>query len=163
MNEDILQSFKSESALSKVIVSQKKESNSWNESVLKRIPSRFMLLLRTLIAPHTWENLIFALVWMKKQIHSLPLYAAFGALKAHKHCFEWNCTNYHRLASHKGGVWKNESLSESFTIRWANKVKIHAYYKKMKVFFDLASISTCCWGLPKPKYVLIRNIIRNIS
>ncbi len=22
----------------------------------------------------------------------------------------------------------------------------------MKVFFDLAYMSTCCWGLPKPKY-----------
>ncbi len=22
----------------------------------------------------------------------------------------------------------------------------------MKVFFDLACMSTCCWGLPKPKY-----------
>ncbi len=33
-----------------------------------------------------------------------------------------------------------------------NKVKINAYYKKMKVLFDLACISTCCWGLPKPKY-----------
>ncbi len=32
----------------------------------------------------TWENLIFAVVWMKLQIHSLPLGAAFGALKAHK-------------------------------------------------------------------------------
>ncbi len=31
-------------------------------------------------------------------------------------------------------------------------VKINAYYKTMKVFFDLACMSTCYWGLPKPKY-----------
>ncbi len=34
-----------------------------------------------------------------------------------------NQTNHCRLASRKGGVWKNESLSESFGSRWANKVK----------------------------------------
>ncbi len=50
---------------------------------------------------------------------------------------ETNRTNHRRLASRKGGVWKNESLSESFGSRWASKVKINAYYKKMKVFFDL--------------------------
>ncbi len=33
-------------------------------------------------------------------------------------------TNHRRLASRKGGVWKNESLSESFGSRWANKVKL---------------------------------------
>ncbi len=32
------------------------------------------------------------------------------------------------------------------------KKRINAYYKKIKVFFDLACMSTCCWGLPKPKY-----------
>ncbi len=63
-----------------------------------------------------------------------------------------NRTNHRRLASHKGGVWKNESLNESFGSRWASKVKINAYYKMMKVFFDLARMSTCCWGLTKPKY-----------
>ncbi len=109
------------------------------------------------------------------QIHSLPLGAAFGALNisvspvtlyttqhcAHKRCFirhyrrdemEMKSTNHRRLASRKGGVWKNESLSESFGSRWASKVKINAYYKTIKVFFDLACMSTCCWGLPKPKY-----------
>ncbi len=40
-------------------------------------------------------------------------------------------------------VWK--SLSK-------NKVKIKAYYKKIKVFYDLACMSACCWGLAKPKY-----------
>ncbi len=87
----------------KVIVSQKKEStlNHWNESFLKQIPSRFMMTStwNINILPTTcWS---FALVWMKMQIHSLPLGAAFGALKisvspvtlyttqhcAHKHCF----------------------------------------------------------------------------
>ncbi len=63
-------------------------------------------------------------------------------------------TNHRRLASRTGGVWKNESLNESFGSRWANKVKRNAYYKNMKVFFELECMSTCCWGLPKPKYDL---------
>ncbi len=80
---------------------------------------------------------------------------------AHKRCFirhyrqdemEMKSTNHCRLLSHKGGVWKNESVRESFGSRWANKVKINAYYKTMKVFFYLVCMSTCCWGLPKPKY-----------
>ncbi len=54
----------------------------------------------------------------------------FWSIEAHKHCFKWNRTNHRRLASRKGGVWKNESLSESFGSRWANKAKINAYYKK---------------------------------
>ncbi len=66
--------------------------------------------------------------------------------------WKWDrSTNHCRLVSRKGGVWKNESLSESFGSRWASKIKINAYYKTMKVFFDLACISNC-WGLPKPKY-----------
>ncbi len=32
--------------------------------------------------------------------------------------------------------------------RWPNKVKIKAYYKTMKVFFNLACMSSFCWGLP---------------
>ncbi len=78
---------------------------------------------------------------------------------AHKRCFirhyrrdKWKWTNHSRLASRKWGVWKNVSLSESFGSHWASKVKINAYYKTMKVFLDLACMSTCCWGLPKPKY-----------
>ncbi len=77
--------------LYKVIVSQKKEStlNYWNESFLKWIPSRFMLmstwsisiLPAHLLRAQTRGNLIFALVWMNMQIHFLPLGAAFGALK----------------------------------------------------------------------------------
>ncbi len=57
-------------------------------------------------------------------------------------------TNHRRLASHNGGVCKNVS----FGSRWANKVKINAYSKKIKVVFDLACMLTCCWGLSKPKY-----------
>ncbi len=104
---------------------------------------------------------------MKMQIHSLPLGVAFGAVKimvspvtlVHKvalrsqtllyQAFQmrWNEneTNHSRLASHKGGVWKNESLSESFGSHWASKVK-------KKSVFDLACMSTSCWELPKPKY-----------
>ncbi len=52
----------------------------------------------------------------------------------------------------KEGFRKNESLNESFGSHWANKVKINAYYKTMKVFFNLACMSICCWGLPKTKY-----------
>ncbi len=76
-------------AVYKVIVSQKKEStlNHWNESFLKRIQSHFMLTSRWnisilpahLLCAQTWENSIFMLVWMKMQIHSLPLF--FGASK----------------------------------------------------------------------------------
>ncbi len=51
--------------------------SAWNISIL---PAH-------LLHAQTWENLILALVWMKMQIHSLPLGAAFGALKAQKHCF----------------------------------------------------------------------------
>ncbi len=61
-------------------------------------------------------------------------------------------TNQRRVESRTGGVWKNESLNESFGSHWANKVKRNAYYKNMKVFFELECMSTCCWGLPKPKY-----------
>ncbi len=63
-----------------------------------------------------------------------------------------NRTNHLRLASRKEGVWKKQSLKESLGSRWANKVKINAFYKTMKVFFGLACKSTCCYGLPKPKY-----------
>ncbi len=58
-------------------------------------------------------------------------------------------TNHRRLAFHKGGVWKNESLSESFGSHWANKVKIKLDNESV---FDLACMSSCCWGLPQPKY-----------
>ncbi len=71
-----------------------------------------------------------------------------------------NWTNHRRLASRKGGVWKNESLSESFGSRWANKVKINAYYKKMKVFFHLAcmSIRACerSWAVRISAHVGVR-------
>ncbi len=35
---------------------------------------------------------------------------------------------------------------------WAKKEKINAYFKTMKVFFDLACMSTYCRALLKPKY-----------
>ncbi len=63
-----------------------------------------------------------------------------------------NRTNHCSLASRKGEIWKNESLSKSFGSRWANKVKINAYYKKMKVFFDLACMDVnLLLGTPKTK------------
>ncbi len=163
----------------KVIVSQKKEStlNHWNESFLKRIPSRFMLTSTwniSILPPHllceqTWENLIFALVWMKMQIHSLPLGATFGALKiavssvtaVHKAALrsqtllyqalqawwnknETNRTNHSRLASRKGGVWKNSSLNESFGNRWANKAN--------KCFLTVHACQPVVGDSQKPKY-----------
>ncbi len=72
---------------------------------------------------------------MKMQIHSLPLGATFGgkiavssgnavhkaALRSQMLLYQAlqarsneNETNHRRLASRIGGVWKNESLSESF-------------------------------------------------
>ncbi len=47
-----------------------------------------------------------------------------------------NRTNHHRLASRKGGVWK-WIVERIVWSRWANKVKINAYYKTMKVFLTL--------------------------
>ncbi len=57
----------------------------------------------------------------------------------------------HISITHRRGLEK-ESLNESFGSRWANKVKINAFYKTMKVFLDLACMSTCCWRHLKPKY-----------
>ncbi len=139
--------------------------NHWNESFLKPIPSCFMLT-STLAYCRPLVGL-FTLVWMKMQIHSLPLDAAFGAVHISVSPVKQSSTaltntalsglqarrdeneiNHSRLTSRKEVVWKNEL----FGSRWVSKVKINAHYKKMKVFFDLACMSTCCWGLPKPKY-----------
>ncbi len=73
----------------------------------------------------------------------------YQALQAWWNGNETNRTNHRRLTSRKAGVGKNESLSELFGSRWASKVKINAYYKTMKVFFDLACMSNCCSGLKK--------------
>ncbi len=143
----------------KVIVSQKKEStlNHWNESFLKRILSRFMLMPK-------WQiNILPA--------HLLPLDAAFGALKIavspvtavhiaalHSALNEIDQSyNHRKLASHKRVVWKNESLIETFGSRWANKVKINTYYKK--VFFWPCMHVNLLLGLPKPKYEPFIHII----
>ncbi len=80
----------------------------------------------------------------KAALSSQPQF--YQALQAWCNENETNRPNHRRLASRKGGVWKNESMSESFGSCWASKVKINAYYKTMKVFFDLACMSTCCWG-----------------
>ncbi len=98
------------------------------------------------------------LVWMKMQIHSLPLGAAFRAqriavsllklsTKQHCHCFirhyrhdemEMKSTNHCRLFSRKGKFYKNESLSEWFGSHWESKVKTNAYYKRQwKCFLTL--------------------------
>ncbi len=103
---------------------------------------------------------LFALVWMKMQIHSLPLGAAFGAAhrnavhKAYRHD-EMNMRPIEQspqisVTQRKGlEKWIVEQILGS---RWASKLKLNAYYKKIKVVFDHGCISTCCWGLPKPKY-----------
>ncbi len=110
---------------------------------------------------------------MKMQINYLPLGAAFGAVKiavspvklytkqhcTHKRCFIRHyrrdeikmrtiTTDKHRA---KEGFGKMNHWANRLS-RWASKVKINAYYKRMKVFFDLACTSTCYWGLQKPKY-----------
>ncbi len=64
-------------------------------------------------------------------------------------CFPGNTVHNHsRLASRKQRFGKMHHWVKLFRSRWANKAKINAYYKKMKVFFDLACMSTGCWGLP---------------
>ncbi len=47
-------------------------------------------------------------------------------------------------------LWKNKLLNKMFGS--CCEVKINVYFKTMKVFFNLASMSACCWGLPKPNY-----------
>ncbi len=136
----------------KVIVSQKKEStlNHWNESFLKRIPSRFMLtawnisilpahLLVFSLGLNENANSFFATrccFWICKNSGFLGNAVHKAALRSqtirHYRRDEIKSTN-RRLELRKGGVWKNESLSESFGSRWASKVKINAYYKQ-------------CWG-----------------
>ncbi len=88
-------------------------------------------------------------------------------------------TKQHCFIRHTGMMkWKwdqsDQSLQISITQRrglekwiverifwslWANKVKINAYYKTMKVFFDHACMSTCCWGLPNQNMNLSLPII----
>ncbi len=60
-----------------------------------------------------------------------------------------NRTNHCRLASCRRGLekWIVERIVwESLSILYK------CIYKTNKVFFDLACMSTCCWGFPKPKY-----------
>ncbi len=142
----------------KVIVSQKKEStlNHWNESFLKPIPSRFMLTsswIISILPPTCWSlrvglnenaNSFFAtrcsfwsnICFPGNTVHKAALRSQTLLYQTLQERWDENETN-HR-------VWKNESLNELFGSRWANKVKINAYYKTMKVFFDLACMSTCC-------------------
>ncbi len=82
--------------------------STWNISIL---PAH-------LLRAQTLGNLILALVWMKMQIHSLPLGAAFAALKIAVSPVTNTSLNEidqsdqsRRLAARKGGVWKNESLN----------------------------------------------------
>ncbi len=51
--------------------------------------------------------------------HCAPQELLYQALQA---WWNENETNHRRLASRKGGVWKNESLNESFGSRWTSKV-----------------------------------------
>ncbi len=60
-------------------------------------------------------------------------------------------TNRRRFASLKGGVWENESPNESFGSRWANQLKINAYYKTNKVFFYPCMHVKLFLGTPKTK------------
>ncbi len=59
----------------------------------------------------------------------------FGAAQTmHSH----NCDHVKFLLSHAQKMFCSQSRA--------------LYYMKMKVFFDFACMSTCCWRLPKPKY-----------
>ncbi len=95
------------------------------------------------------------------QIHSLPLGAAFGAVKivvfpvtlytkqycAHKHCFirHYRCDDMKMRPidqSPQINVTQRRGLEKWIVWSgWASKVKINAFYKTMKVFFDLACMS----------------------
>ncbi len=123
----------------KVNVSQKKQSslNHWNLSFFfKRIPSRFMLTSTLNISILlTRLGKIYLCVGLNENANSsFPIGCRFGALNiafSLVTAVHQMITNHRRLASHKAGVWKNESLSELFGSRWANKVNINAYYKNI--------------------------------
>ncbi len=83
-NENIQQSFKSESA--PCIKLLKKESTPKKKVVFLN-ESLFDVNRKHLHNPHPLVGL-FSLVWKKMQMYSVPLGAAFGALKAHKPCFK---------------------------------------------------------------------------
>ncbi len=184
MNKNILQSFKSECApciklLSPLKVSiDSKEStlNHWNESFLTMNPKPFHVDVNDDDACSLVG--LFRLVWMKIQIHSLPLGAAFGAVKiavspvkaVHKAALhsqtllyqalqarwnenETNRTNHCRLASRKGGVWKINHRAESFESRCPSKVKISAHYK---CFLTLHACQPVIWT-PKTKIWTFHN------
>ncbi len=162
------------------LLSLKRKSRLWiiETSRFKTNPSYFMLTSTWNISILLPTCCFFRVVWMKMQIHSLPLSAAFRA----NSCFPGNCTQSSTALTNSAlsgitgemkwkldqsdqspqisvtqrRVWKNESLSKSFGSRWASKVKINAYYKTMKVFFDLACMSACCW-IPKTKIWTFHN------
>ncbi len=153
MNENILQSFKSESAPCIKLLSLKGKSH-WIESFLKRISSRFMLTStwNISILPRTcWSfriglnenaNSFFATRWRFWSVKN----SCFRGNAVHKTALLTNTalneivqsTNQHR--SRKGGVWKNELLSELFGSCWANRVKINAYYRALDSFFPLVAL-----------------------
>ncbi len=145
----------------KVIVSQKKEStlNHWNELLLKRIPSRsYWRQHETLLyfPPTGWSfqvglnenaNSFFATrycflssknkVFPGNAVHKAALRSQmllYQASQARLNENEIDRTNYRRLTSHKGGIWKKitvewivcESLSK------VNIIYINKYYKTIK-------------------------------
>ncbi len=143
----------------KVIVCQKKEAtlNHWNESFLKRIPAITFWRQHQILAC-CWSffiglnenaNSFFAtrclFETVKIAVSPVTLYTKqhcaqtllYQALQAWWNGNETNRTNHCRLTSHKWGVMKNESLSELFGNRWANKVKI-----KMHIIRQLNSFLT---------------------
>ncbi len=168
MNENILQSFKSESAPCIKLLSLKRKCRLWIIETSRFLKRQYETL--AYCPPTCWSfrvglnenaNSFFATrcrFWSGKNcwfpgntVHKAArsqtlLYQALQAW------WNENETNHRRLVSSKGGVWKNESLNKSFGSLWENKVKINAYYKTIKMFFELACMSTCCWGHPKPKY-----------
>ncbi len=144
----------------KVIVSQKKEwtQNHWNESFLKRIPSRFMLTSTRNIAycpptccAQTWENLIFVLVWNENaNSFFATIGAAFGAfqfrqtrtksdIKYQSNFYYINFMVCHLKPTFTFIIWKRRAFLRMFcllvwdgaALRWVNNDRFYF-----------------CWGIP---------------
>ncbi len=134
MNENILQSFKSESAQCIKLLSLKRKSRLWiieMSPFLKRIQSRFMMTSTwnfSILPTHLWSFCVglnenaksfFATrccFWSSKHsgfpgntVHKAALHSQtllYQALQAWWNENYTNRTNHCRLTSRKGGVWK---------------------------------------------------------
>ncbi len=126
----------------KVIVSQKKEStlNHWNESFLKRIPSIFML-------KSTWNISILPAHLLVFSSWSRSLNENANSFFATRCCF-WSLKN----SCFPDNAVHRTALPSQTLLHQALQAYYMLSYNITQVFFDLACMSTCCWGLPKSKY-----------